>query len=88
VSASQRTDSASSAGLMSGNVTFLTITRWPATDIATSLALIFCSPITWRMAEATALESMMSPSTIESGGTWATPSFCSRKRALAPLPLC
>ena len=71
---------------MRGKVTFLTITCWPATEMATFLALIFCSVSTWRMAAATALLSMMSPSTMASNGRGAMPSFWSRYRWLLPLP--
>src|SRR3954465_14272636 len=67
-SASQKIDSASSASVITGRLIFLTITALPESDAATSLHL---KALFWnrrRIASATAVPSMIAPSTMLSGG--------------------
>ena len=81
-SASQKMDSASSASVISGRLIFLTMTALPDSDAATSRLLKPGRSSRRRMAAATAVPSMMAPSTMLSGGTGSLPKAETRK----PLP--
>ena len=64
---------------MTGNVIFLTITALPDSDVQTSFALnALLLSNRRRIASATALASMIAPSTIESGGTGCVPKAATR----------
>ena len=68
-SASQKIDSASSASVITGRLIFLTMTALPEREAATSFDLKAWFSNRRRMASATAVPSMMAPSTMLSGGT-------------------
>ncbi len=72
-SASQRIDSLSSAGVITGRLIFFTMTALPESDAATSLVLNALFSNSRLMASVTALPSMIAPSTIASGGTGSVP---------------
>src|SRR5262245_28501571 len=77
-SASQKIDSSSSAGVMTGSEIFLTMTALPDSDATTSLVLNAFDSKTRRIASATAVPSMMAPSTMLSGGTGSAPKAATR----------
>ena len=75
-------DSASSASVITGRLIFLTMTALPDSEAATSLVLNALFSNRRRMASATAVPSMMAPSTMLSGGTGSTANAVTLK----PLP--
>src|SRR5262245_1097574 len=81
-SASHWIDSLSSASVIAGRLIFLTMTAFPDRDAATSLVLNALFENRRLMESATALLSMMAPSTILSGGTGSEPNATT----LCPLP--
>ncbi len=76
-SASHWMESSSSSCVMRGSWIFLMMTEWPRTPMATSLAFTLCSARSSWMAWTTAAEFMRAPSTMVSGGSFATPKVCS-----------
>src|SRR5438270_1982252 len=72
-SASHWIDSPSAASVMAGRLIFLTMTALPEREAATSLVLNALLEKRRLMASATALLSMMAPSTMLSGGTGSEP---------------
>src|SRR5688500_12933714 len=82
-SASQTMESASSASVLAGTVIFFTMTALPESDAATSLPLRRLPSNRRRIASATAVPSMIAPSTMLSGGTGSTPQPTTFQ---APLP--
>src|SRR5436190_15981091 len=81
-SASHWIDSPSSASVIAGRLIFLTMTALPESDAATSFVLNALFENRRLMASATALLSMMAPSTMLSGGTGSEP----KATTLYPLP--
>ena len=81
-SASQVIELASSPSVIAGSVIFLTITALPESDAATSRFLMPSRSKSRRMASATAVPSMMAPSTMVSAGSGSMP----KATTFQPLP--